>query len=86
MDRNLFEFAAMIPDQHLIRDGKAKAVLREAMRGIAPDEIINNRRKVGFNAPIGDFLDRRDPEVHEQVMAESPIFDHVRRDKIEESA
>ena len=84
LDRNLFEFAASIPDEHLIREGRAKAVLREAMRGIAPDEIIDNRRKVGFNAPIGDFLDRRDPGVREQVMAESPIFDHVRRDKIEE--
>ena len=83
LDRNLFEFAAMIPDQHLIRDGKAKAVLREAMRGIAPDRIIDNRRKVGFNAPIGDFLDRRNSKVREQIMAESPIFDHVRRDKIE---
>jgi asparagine synthase (glutamine-hydrolysing) len=83
LDRNLFEFANEIPTRHLIRDGKAKAVLREAVRGIAPDAIVDNRRKVGFNAPILDFLDVGDPAVRAYLLDESPIFDYVSRPKIE---
>lgn len=83
LDRRLFEACASIPVRHLIRDGKAKAVLREAMRGIVPDAIIDNRRKVGFNAPIRDLLDARDPHVRAAVLDDGPVFDLVRRNAIE---
>jgi asparagine synthase (glutamine-hydrolysing) len=83
LDRDLFEFCNTIPTRHLIRDGKAKAVLREAVRGIAPDAIIDNRRKVGFNAPILDFLDVSDPVVRNYLLDDSKIFDYVNREKIE---
>lgn len=84
LDRELFEFCYRIPTRHLIRDGFAKAVLRDAMRGIVPERVLKNPRKVGFNAPIFSFLDVRDPEVRRALLDHSPIFDHVRRDKIEE--
>lgn len=84
LDRDLFEFCNTIPTRHLIRDGRAKAVLREALRGIAPEAIMENRRKVGFNAPIFDFLDINDAKTRDQLLADSPIFDIVRRERIEE--
>jgi len=83
LDRELFDFAYRIPSRHMVRDGRAKAVLRDAMEGIAPAEVLNNRRKVGFNAPIFAFLDVHDPAVRNRLMEDSPVFDHVRRDKIE---
>jgi asparagine synthase (glutamine-hydrolysing) len=83
LDRSLFEFCNSIPTRHLIREGKAKAVLREAVRGIAPDGVVDNRRKVGFNVPILDFLEVRDPKVREYLLDESPVFDYVERGKIE---
>lgn len=83
LDRDLFEFANSIPTRHLIRDGKAKAVLRESVRGVAPDAIIDNRRKVGFNAPILDFLDVNDADVRGYLLDDSPIFDFVRKAKVE---
>lgn len=83
LDRNLFEFCNTIPTRHLIRDGRAKSVLREAMRGIAPDMLMENRRKVGFNAPIHSFLDASNPDVQRSLLNDSPIFEWVRRDKIE---
>ena len=82
LDRTLFEFAFSIPTRHLIRDGFAKAVLRDAVAGIVPDRIRMNRRKVGFNASIHSFLDLADPAVQGELLAESPIYDHVRREKI----
>jgi asparagine synthase (glutamine-hydrolysing) len=83
LDRDLFEFANSIPSRHLIRDGKAKSVLREAVRGIVPDAIVENRRKVGFNAPIFSFLDVKDKAVQDVLLADSPVFEHIRRERIE---
>ncbi|MHC1791850.1 asparagine synthase (glutamine-hydrolyzing) [Solidesulfovibrio sp.] len=85
LDRRLFDHCASIPTRHLVRDGKAKAVLREAMRGIVPDPVIDNRRKVGFNAPILDFLDVADPATRQELLRDSPIFDIVRRDWLEKA-
>ncbi len=83
LDRDLFEFCYRIPVQHLIQDGAAKAVLRESMRGIVPDRVLDSRRKVGFNAPIFSFLDVADPDVRAAVLDHSPIFDYVKREGIE---
>ena len=83
LDRPLVELTMGIPTRHLIRDGYAKAILRDAMRGIVPDPILDSRRKVGFNAPIFSFLDVHDGEVRSAILDRSPIFDLVRRDRIE---
>ena len=83
LDRELFEFCYSIPSRHLVRNGLAKAVLRDAVRGIAPQKVLDNPRKVGFNAPVLSFLDVHAPEVRSYLLDESPIFDHVRRDMIE---
>jgi asparagine synthase (glutamine-hydrolysing) len=83
LDRELFEFCYTIPSRYLMRDGLAKVVLRDAMRGIVPERILDNRRKVGFNAPIFSFLDVQDPTVRSYLLDGSPIFEHVRREKIE---
>ena len=79
----LAEFCYQIPTSLLIRHGFAKAVLREAVRGIAPDVAIDNPRKVGFNAPILDLLDAGDPEVRRTLLADGPVFDIVRPECIE---
>ena len=82
LDRGLAELTWSIPTKHLIRDGRAKAVLRDAMRGIAPDAVLDNRRKVGFNAPLEDLLDLDDPAVRDELLSDSPVWDLVRRDDI----
>ncbi len=84
LDRSLFEFSYSIPSEFLMRDGFGKIILRDAMRGIVPDRVLDSRRKVGFNAPIFDFLDIKDTAVKTYLLNDSPIFEHVRRDKIEE--
>jgi asparagine synthase (glutamine-hydrolysing) len=83
LDRGLFDLCQRIPTRHLIRDGYAKAVLRDAMRGIVPERVRLNRRKVGFNAPIEALVDHEDPRVREALLDTSPIFELVRRDRIE---
>jgi asparagine synthase (glutamine-hydrolysing) len=83
LDRPLFDWSCQIPTRHLMRNGYAKAVLRDAMRGIVPSRILDSRRKVGFNAPIFAFLDRSDADVRAQLLDDSPIYDVVARPKIE---
>lgn len=82
LDRGLFETTQRVPTRHLVRNGRAKALLREAVRGIAPDVVIDNPRKVGFNAPIQDLLDLNDPEVRGWLFDDGPIYEHVRKDRI----
>ncbi|HEX9879916.1 MAG TPA: asparagine synthase (glutamine-hydrolyzing) [Candidatus Binatia bacterium] len=83
LDRSLFEFCYRIPSRHLIRDGFGKAVLRDAMRGIVPDRVLDNRHKIGFNASILSFLDVHDPDVRAYLLDGSPVYDHVQRSVIE---
>lgn len=77
LDRRLFEWANSIPTRLLVRNGRAKAVLREAARGLVPDTILDNPRKVGFNAPLESFLDLE--EAREELLSDSPIFEMVDR-------
>jgi asparagine synthase (glutamine-hydrolysing) len=84
LDRGLFEATTSFPTRCLIREGRAKAVLREALRGIAPDCVVDNPRKVGFNAPIEDLFDPADPENRAFLLSDGPIFDLVDRDAFTE--
>jgi asparagine synthase (glutamine-hydrolysing) len=52
LDHKLVEFAATIPPEMNLRDGTTKYVLKQAMRGILPDAIID-RPKHGFAVPLG---------------------------------
>ena len=37
---------------------------------------------MGFNVPIFDYLDARDPAVRAQLLGDSPIYRHVKRERI----
>jgi asparagine synthase (glutamine-hydrolysing) len=47
LDHKLYDLAKWIPDDLKLRDGLEKAVLRDAAKGILPDDI-RRRRKSGF--------------------------------------
>ena len=83
LDRSLFELSCRISTRYLIRDGYSKIVLRDAMKGIVPEKILQNRRKVGFNAPVHEFLDVKNKEVRESLLDDSPIFEHVKKGMME---
>ena len=51
LDRRVAEFALSLPASFLYRDGVTKAVLRKALEGIVPAEILARRDKVGFEPP-----------------------------------
>ena len=83
LDRHLAEFMFSVPAEHLIKDGYAKYLLRASGEGVVADSVRLDKRKRGFNAPIDSLVDRSDPDTRERLMADSPIFDIVKREAIE---
>ena len=49
LDRDLLEFLYAIPREQIVRPGRRRSLMRRAMLGIVPDEILNRKRK-GFVA------------------------------------
>jgi asparagine synthase (glutamine-hydrolysing) len=45
LDRNLIEFLYSIPREQLVRPGERRSLMRRALRGIVPDEILDRKRK-----------------------------------------
>ena len=57
LDHKFVEFTARLPEKFKIRGKTTKWILREAMKGILPDEILT-RKKMGFPVPFGNWLRR----------------------------
>ncbi|MEX2468442.1 MAG: asparagine synthase (glutamine-hydrolyzing) [Pseudohongiellaceae bacterium] len=55
LDHKLVEFAATIPPEMKLHNGSTKHILKQAMRGMLPDSIID-RRKQGFAVPLGAWF------------------------------
>ncbi|RPI55802.1 MAG: asparagine synthase (glutamine-hydrolyzing) [Acidobacteria bacterium] len=55
LDHRLVEFAARIPSHLRLRENTTKYLLKQAMRGILPDQIID-RPKQGFAVPIARWF------------------------------
>ncbi len=55
LDHRLVEFAATVPGRMKIRGGREKHILKEAVRGLIPDEILH-RKKEGFVLPVDRWL------------------------------
>ena len=56
LDRRIAEFALSLPPQFLQRDGVRKAILRDAVRGLVPDVVLDRTDKVGFEPPQAAWL------------------------------
>ncbi len=55
LDHRLVEFAARIPPKFRLRENTTKYLLKQALRGILPDQIID-RRKQGFAVPLARWF------------------------------
>ena len=73
LHRPLVSTILSYPASHIIgRDGTTKLVLREALRGIAPSEILARRDKIGFATPMSQWLATHDRLIAETVCVEAP--------------
>lgn len=55
LDHKLVEFAMGIPGKLKVKNGQAKYILKKAVEGIIPDNIIY-RKKQGFGAPVREWF------------------------------
>jgi asparagine synthase (glutamine-hydrolysing) len=56
LDWNVVRYAFSVPDESKLSGGFAKRLLREAMRGVVPEALRLRRDKLGFTAPVADWL------------------------------
>lgn len=56
MDYRLVQFAFSVGWRTKVRNGFSKNIIRDAMAPFMPDEITYRRGKIGFNAPILDWI------------------------------
>ncbi len=82
LDSKLYEWSLTIPTKFLIKNSLAKSILRDASKDFAPNKIMQNPRKVGFNVPIDDYLDFEDKKVLDELSKDSVINEIVNFDKI----
>ena len=74
LDRALVDFVLGLPERLLVDDqGTSKAILRSALRGIVPDEILDRRDKVGFETPDASWIDAQRPEFADRISAAPEI-------------
>ena len=45
LDRDLLEFLYAVPREQLVRPGQRRSLMRRALAGIVPDELLNRKRK-----------------------------------------
>lgn len=55
LDHKLVEYTAKLPENLKLRGSETKWILREAMKGILPAEILT-RSKMGFPVPVGNWF------------------------------
>ena len=56
MDYRLIEFAFTLTPSFLVKNGLGKYIHREAMKGIVPEFILDNRIKFGFDSPLSHLF------------------------------
>ncbi len=55
LDNEMIDFAATLPAHLKIHEGRRKHVMKEALKGMVPDGILN-RKKQGFGVPLGSWF------------------------------
>src|SRR5581483_4280176 len=67
LDHHLVEFACGLPERMKLRGLETKHILRQAMKGVLPVEIVR-RRKMGFPVPVGGWLRGRYRHIVEEYV------------------
>ena len=56
LDRDLVDFLLRIPREQLVRPGRRRSLMRRALRGITPVEVLERRRKAFMSRRLQDSL------------------------------
>jgi len=82
LDYRLVELSLSLPLHYKIRDGWTKWILREAMSGKMPDNIVWRKNKLGFESPERIWLSRYLPEMQREIARSSFINNFCKMEKL----
>ena len=74
LDTHLVEYAARLPWQYKLSARKTKVILKHALRGVVPDEILR-RRKKGFGIPVAAWIRGPLRPLFEEALSETALGD-----------
>lgn len=83
LDYRLVELALSLPIGLKIRDGWTKWILRKAMDGRMPPDVVWRRNKYSFNAPDNIWLRRHAGDMKREVLASSLVAAVTRREGLQ---
>lgn len=72
LDHELVELAAQMPAAIKVKGGELKSLLKTALRGVLPDDILY-RKKRGFGAPMGAWLRGQLLPLMQQVLSRDTV-------------
>ncbi|WP_042222576.1 asparagine synthase (glutamine-hydrolyzing) [Oceanobacillus manasiensis] len=81
LDKEVFHVASQLPEDLKISNGTTKYILREAVKGIVPDHVLN-RKKLGFPVPIRHWLKNELYDWAVNLIKESPIDQWIKKDYV----
>lgn len=73
LDHNLLEFSYNIPMDYKIKNKEPKYILKKALEGIIPNNIIY-RKKMGFGAPMSQWLKESFGKTVEEAVLNSALL------------
>ncbi len=73
LDFELVQFAASIPGRYKLKGLTTKAILREALKGRLPENIVN-RKKQGYSFPIKNWLREELRDYMRDLLNGSPVI------------
>ena len=84
LDYRIMEFAGTLPGHLKIKNGTEKSILKKAVRGLIPDDVID-RPKEGFVLPVDSWLLAGMRPLVEDVLAKPRLAKHglLRPEKVE---
>jgi asparagine synthase (glutamine-hydrolysing) len=84
LDHHLMEFAASLPSEQKLDGANGKRLLKSALRGWLPDEVLN-RRKMGFGVPLAHWFRNELRELPADVLLDPRSLErgYFRRGEVE---
>jgi asparagine synthase (glutamine-hydrolysing) len=80
LDHEFVELSMSIPEEVKTKNGNLKYILKKAVRGLIPDELID-RRKQGFGVPVHEwFFDRLGEQARQELddfCGRTDLLDHT---------
>ena len=58
LDRRIIEFAASMPPNFKLKDGRLKYALRKVVQNIVPSPIVERKDKMGFPVPLKEWMQK----------------------------